>query len=109
MTTGRKLIIGFFKLGPISRYEAAHKAELGKEMDDPTRTGMDKWAFVFKEAKKQNKLGPLWDAVASYKDSELQRTPNPYCRLCNGTGRMDSGGSAPWGEPLMVECECCGP
>lgn len=28
------------------------------------------------------------------------------CQKCNGTGQADSGGVQPWGEPIMVECDC---
>lgn len=28
------------------------------------------------------------------------------CERCNGTGLEDSGGVQPWGEPILVECEC---
>lgn len=28
------------------------------------------------------------------------------CQKCNGTGMVDSGGVQPWGEPILVECDC---
>lgn len=28
------------------------------------------------------------------------------CQKCGDTGHMDSGGTQPWGEPIMVECDC---
>ncbi|WBG90047.1 hypothetical protein N5580_13220 [Pantoea piersonii] len=28
------------------------------------------------------------------------------CQKCGGTGMADSGGTQPWGEPIMVECDC---
>lgn len=28
------------------------------------------------------------------------------CERCNGSGFEDSGGVQPWGEPILVECEC---
>lgn len=28
------------------------------------------------------------------------------CRDCNGTGDRDSGGVHPWGEAIMVQCDC---
>lgn len=28
------------------------------------------------------------------------------CERCNGTGLEDSGGVQPWGEQILVECEC---
>ena len=28
------------------------------------------------------------------------------CEKCNGTGEMDSGGTKPWGDQILVECDC---
>lgn len=28
------------------------------------------------------------------------------CQKCNGTGMVDSGGVQPWGELILVECDC---
>lgn len=28
------------------------------------------------------------------------------CERCNSTGLEDSGGVQPWGEQIIVECEC---
>lgn len=28
------------------------------------------------------------------------------CQKCRGTGEMDSGGTQPWGEQILVECDC---
>lgn len=28
------------------------------------------------------------------------------CQKCNGTGMADSGGVQPWGEPILIECDC---
>lgn len=28
------------------------------------------------------------------------------CPKCNGTGMTDSGGVQPWGEPILIECDC---
>lgn len=28
------------------------------------------------------------------------------CERCNGTGLEDSGGVQPWGEQILLECEC---
>lgn len=28
------------------------------------------------------------------------------CQKCNGTGEMDSGGTQPWREQILVECDC---
>lgn len=28
------------------------------------------------------------------------------CPKCNGTGMADSGGVQPWGEPILIECDC---
>ena len=28
------------------------------------------------------------------------------CQKCNNTGMADSGGVQPWGEPILIECDC---
>lgn len=28
------------------------------------------------------------------------------CQKCGGTGMADSGGTLPWGEQILVECDC---
>lgn len=28
------------------------------------------------------------------------------CKICDGTGKADSGGVYEWGEPIYVKCEC---
>ncbi|HHD7207860.1 TPA: hypothetical protein ACNOH0_003774 [Enterobacter hormaechei] len=30
----------------------------------------------------------------------------PLCERCNGTGMEDSGGFQPWGESILIECQC---
>lgn len=32
--------------------------------------------------------------------------PEPVCPDCNGSGLRDSGGTHPWGEPVMLPCDC---
>lgn len=35
--------------------------------------------------------------------------PDPHCQKCKGSGEMDSGGQLPWGEWVMVRCDCTRP
>lgn len=28
------------------------------------------------------------------------------CQKCAGTGMADSGGNQPWGEPILIKCDC---
>lgn len=28
------------------------------------------------------------------------------CQKCSGTGMTDSGGVQPWGEPILIPCDC---
>lgn len=28
------------------------------------------------------------------------------CQKCGGTGMADSGGTQPWGEQILIECDC---
>ncbi|ELY4202039.1 hypothetical protein SMY80_004276, partial [Cronobacter sakazakii] len=31
------------------------------------------------------------------------------CPKCGNTGLADSGGVQPWGEPILIECDCTAP
>ncbi|EDT7292784.1 hypothetical protein TN55_004953, partial [Salmonella enterica subsp. enterica] len=37
--------------------------------------------------------------------AERNAKPVP-CPKCNDTGMADSGGVQPWGEPILIECDC---
>lgn len=51
--------------------------------------------------------GVIWGRKADAHPIELfARYPTGFCQKCNNTGSMDSGGTQPWGEAIMVECDC---
>jgi predicted phosphodiesterase len=72
----RRLIVHFFRLGTISRYQTAMDAGVWEESDDAL-TGQARWSRVFERAEKTQKLGALWAAVAA-KDETLTGQPNPF-------------------------------
>jgi DNA repair exonuclease SbcCD nuclease subunit len=72
----RKLIIHFFDLGPLGRYEAAMTAGVWDNSDENLQ-GQALWARVFERAETMNKLAALWDAVAA-KDETMSETTNPF-------------------------------
>lgn len=39
-------------------------------------------------------------AIAAYDAEPVE------CPKCNDTGMADSGGVQPWGEPILIECDC---
>lgn len=42
-------------------------------------------------------------------EAEVQRlnaTAQPKCQKCGDTGMADSGGTQPWGEQILIECDC---
>lgn len=41
----------------------------------------------------------------SYKREALTQL-SPKCVKCGGTGEADSGGVHPWGEPVLIPCDC---
>ncbi len=46
-----------------------------------------------------------WNACLA----EVQRlndTAQPKCQKCGDTGMADSGGTQPWGEQILIECDC---
>jgi DNA repair exonuclease SbcCD nuclease subunit len=74
----RKLIVHFFRVGTLSRYQAAIKAGVWEEGDDAF-DGQERWARVFARAEKIEKLGALWDSVVE-EDETLTGQTNPFTR-----------------------------
>ncbi len=72
----RKLIIHFFRLGPIGRYEAVKAAGVWED-SDARFEGQTLWARVFDRATVGNKLASLWEAVAT-EDKTLIGQSNPF-------------------------------
>lgn len=72
----RKLIVHFFRVGTLSRFQAAINAGVWEEEDDAF-DGQERWARVFSRAEKHEKLGALWDAVAA-EDQTLAEHINPF-------------------------------
>ena len=72
----RKLIVHFFRLGTISRYQAVQEAGVWEETDD-TLDGQARWARVFERAEKSGKLAALWNVVAD-RDDTLAGQANPF-------------------------------
>jgi predicted phosphodiesterase len=72
----RKLIVHFFRLGTIARYEAVIDAGVWDESDDAL-DGQARWARVFDRAERAAKFPLLWKAVAA-RDDTLKDQPNPF-------------------------------
>ena len=75
----RKLIVHFFRLGTIDRYEAVMTAGVWEDGDDAF-DGQARWARVFERAEKTGKLSALWATVAA-KDTTLTGQSNPFATL----------------------------
>jgi hypothetical protein len=58
----RKLIMAFFRLGQLSRYQVCSECELITDAD-AGMCGQELWATAFKRAREQNKLEALADAI----------------------------------------------
>lgn len=72
----RKLIVHFFRLGTLARYEVVVEASVWEEADDAL-DGQARWARVFERAEKAGKLAALWNSVAN-KDETLRGQTNPF-------------------------------
>ncbi len=72
----RKLIVHFFRLGVIDRYNVAQTLGILEESDDAL-TGQARWARMFERAEKHKKFGDLWREVAKL-DSTLHGQQNPF-------------------------------
>ncbi|MEI9966913.1 MAG: hypothetical protein WDN67_04815 [Candidatus Moraniibacteriota bacterium] len=72
----RKLIVHFFRLATLSKYQVAMSVALYDESDDAME-GQARWAKVFERAEQSQKLSALWTAVASM-DNSLAGEPNPF-------------------------------
>lgn len=44
-----------------------------------------------------------WAPPTAEELDELARDACPHCR---GSGLRDSGGMQPWGDPILVQCDC---
>ncbi|MDK1098231.1 DUF551 domain-containing protein [Cronobacter sakazakii] len=40
---------------------------------------------------------------------EREKEESAVCPKCGNTGLADSGGVQPWGEPILIECDCTAP
>jgi len=74
----RKLIVHFFRIGTLSRFQSAINAGVWEEGDDAF-DGQERWARVFERAEKYEKLEALWDAVAK-EDETLSGQINPFAK-----------------------------
>jgi hypothetical protein len=72
----RKLIVHFFRLGTIARFQAAIKAKVWEESDDAF-VGQERWARVFDRAETAGKLRSLWEAISA-EDPSLTEQDNPF-------------------------------
>ena len=72
----RRLIVHFFRLGTIARYNVVIDAGVWEDSDDALE-GQARWARVFERAEKAGKFNSLWDAVAA-NDETLAGQPNPF-------------------------------
>jgi hypothetical protein len=72
----RKLIVHFFRLGTIARFQVAINAEVWEEIDDAF-DGQERWARVFDRAERAGKLRSLWEAIAA-EDQSLTGQDNPF-------------------------------
>ncbi|MEH5097491.1 hypothetical protein PO486_06285 [Atlantibacter hermannii] len=50
----------------------------------------------------QKQLSARIDAILQ----QYRAAAEPVCPKCGGTGMADSGGFQPWGEPILIECDC---
>lgn len=89
----------------IQAYELALKA-----LEQQERLSVEPVAFTGSgslAAIKAGAEGVIWGSKADAHPIELfARYPASFCQKCNNTGSMDSGGKQPWGEAIMVECDC---
>lgn len=46
-----------------------------------------------------------WNAAIT-EVQRLNATAQPKCQKCGDTGMADSGGTQPWGEPTLIDCDC---
>jgi hypothetical protein len=72
----RKLIVHFFRLGTLAKYQVVIDAGVWEESDDAF-DGQARWARVFERAEKAGKFEALWNAVAA-QDETLTGQLNPF-------------------------------
>ena len=79
-------------------------------LEQQERVGLVSVAFTGSgslEAIKRGDEGFIWGSKADAHPIELfVHSKDVICVKCNGTGEMDSGGTQPWGEQILIECDC---
>jgi len=46
------------------------------------------------------------DAYGDPSEEEMQALDEMRCWYCRGSGLRDSGSLQPWGDPILVQCDC---
>ncbi|MGZ2829954.1 hypothetical protein [Pseudomonas aeruginosa] len=52
------------------------------------------------------RYNPAADYWKAWQARAALAQPSPKCVKCGGTGEADSGGVHPWGEPVLIPCDC---
>lgn len=88
---------------------ATHCAAVEQERDELARK-LEKSESALRWESERNAL-----LLESLQDAEEQLgfvggreglKANPVCQKCKGTGSADSGGTQPWGEQILIPCDC---
>lgn len=63
---------------------------------------------IFKSLEKEDHLALAseYHLQAYEKALPVLEQQESQCQKCAGTGLADSGGTQPWGEPILIECDC---
>jgi hypothetical protein len=71
---------------------------------------LDPIEFKFHDTETINAVTETGKAILREQLKQLRNIigPDPECKICQGEGIADSGGTYPWGEPAYVECPCIG-
>ncbi|ELQ6160087.1 hypothetical protein R2281_003854 [Cronobacter dublinensis] len=78
------------------------------------RAGLDEDGIVCHREKEDGRWVKYEDYEQLEKEllalrKERARAEPFVCQKCGNTGLADSGGVQPWGEPILIDCECTAP
>lgn len=79
-----------------------------EEWGKSQRCELDKWVRGDRAGEYKNPVvAKMWQAWKASRDAlPILEQQERGCQKCGGTGMADSGGTQPWGEQILIECDC---
>ncbi|MNH25163.1 hypothetical protein D3C79_851370 [compost metagenome] len=87
--------------------DAAIQDDCVRTENHQLRRNIEALCALLREVRNDRDWNGSLSAMAKRIDAALIKYAEPpVCQRCSDTGLTDSGGVQPWGEPILVPCEC---